>query len=895
MIPLQIKLRNFLSYGAYTQTVDFEPYRLICLSGKNGHGKSALLDAMTWALWGQARKTSATSKADEGLMRLGQTHMMVTFDFICSEKKYRVQREFVLSGNKAAHTELHFGIVERDGSCSSLTEKTARATQQKIIETIGLDYDSCINSVFLRQGQSNEFSNKSAKERKEILATILGINRYEALRTQAVEKSREHAVMEEQLTPIVDHLKRSALQKPELLAQLHQLEQTSRELQQQHNNLQQKEQEYLLLQRQLAEQHQKKMLLEQQRATFGEQFEKKRTALHSARPQLHALRAALRATEKIISAQEQQKLWAEHELLETTRTAVAQLKEELLHAQLQQKELVNRLTAEYHAKLAQHTAQMQKDEIALVTITQRHQEFETTDREKKRILAAIETSIVALGPDIAMLTATLATKDKKFERTKQCYHTFIARGNSIAQELQELEHKQLLGDTPSSVACPLCEQALSSSRKKFLQEKFTQRHSLLTHQKERLMRIVPHLKTFLVDEHARLQLLREQLLTLKDLTEKKKIIIAETAQAQQQLTVLAKTKLEAQQTLEKARHAQQACEREREQFFMQHENYATIVRTIADLQKKSTEIIYNEERHLQIKKMIALINQHEVDGKQHAQQQVAYEQCKLQLQTLIQEMRTIKKELQELAKNLHNFVTLPQQQEKLATEITAVAEQLKNNGLQTAELLQKKGRIDQQLAMITEQEKELANYLEQQQKHTVEKDDYQTIAQALGKNGIQALLIETALPELEHEANTILSKLTDNQSHIIIESVRDLKSGGYKETLDIKISDAVGTRPYELFSGGEAFRIDFALRIALSKLLARRSGTSLQTLIIDEGFGSQDEEGLARIMEALYKIQDDFAKIIIVSHLPEMKNQFPTHFFVHKNASGSQISVFEQG
>ena len=58
---------------------------------------------------------------------------------------------------------------------------------------------------------------------------------------------------------------------------------------------------------------------------------------------------------------------------------------------------------------------------------------------------------------------------------------------------------------------------------------------------------------------------------------------------------------------------------------------------------------------------------------------------------------------------------------------------------------------------------------------------------------------------------------------------------------------------HELFSGGEAFRIDFALRIAISKLLARRAGTALQTLIIDEGFGSQDEEGLAHIMEALYR------------------------------------------
>jgi exonuclease SbcC len=156
-------------------------------------------------------------------------------------------------------------------------------------------------------------------------------------------------------------------------------------------------------------------------------------------------------------------------------------------------------------------------------------------------------------------------------------------------------------------------------------------------------------------------------------------------------------------------------------------------------------------------------------------------------------------------------------------------------------------------------------------------------------------LIEEAIPEIEHEANYLLAKLTNNQAHVFIESLRDLKSGGSKETLDINISDATGIRPYEMFSGGEAFRIDFSLRIAISKLLARRAGTSLQTLIIDEGFGSQDEEGLSLIMDALYKVQDDFEKVIVVSHLPTMRDQFPVHLVVEKGPSGSKVSVVEQG
>ena len=156
-------------------------------------------------------------------------------------------------------------------------------------------------------------------------------------------------------------------------------------------------------------------------------------------------------------------------------------------------------------------------------------------------------------------------------------------------------------------------------------------------------------------------------------------------------------------------------------------------------------------------------------------------------------------------------------------------------------------------------------------------------------------MIEEAIPEIEQEANQLLSQLTNNEAHIFIESLRDLKKGGTKETLDIKISDQNGIRPYELFSGGEAFRIDFALRIAISKLLARRAGTALQTLIIDEGFGSQDDEGLSHIMDALHAIQHNFSKIIVVSHLPAMKDQFPVQFVIQKGVQGSVVTVVEQG
>src|SRR6266852_10005700 len=113
MIPQKLQLKNFLSYGPDLQTIDFAPYHLICLSGKNGHGKSALLDAITWALWGQARKPFGAAKPDEHLLRLGQTQMLVIFDFAFNGQTYRIRREFAKPHGKP-YAILEFGLLDTD-------------------------------------------------------------------------------------------------------------------------------------------------------------------------------------------------------------------------------------------------------------------------------------------------------------------------------------------------------------------------------------------------------------------------------------------------------------------------------------------------------------------------------------------------------------------------------------------------------------------------------------------------------------------------------------------------------------------------------------------------------------------------------------------------------------
>tara|TARA_B100000959_G_scaffold212634_1_gene223630 strand:- start:3419 stop:4732 length:1314 start_codon:yes stop_codon:yes gene_type:complete len=171
---------------------------------------------------------------------------------------------------------------------------------------------------------------------------------------------------------------------------------------------------------------------------------------------------------------------------------------------------------------------------------------------------------------------------------------------------------------------------------------------------------------------------------------------------------------------------------------------------------------------------------------------------------------------------------------------------------------------------------------------------YEELASAFGRNGIQALMIERAVPMLENTAKELLARLSDNKMTIKLELQEgrtDRATGLPSEELTITISDEQGTRSYETFSGGETFRIDFAIRIAMSKLLASRSGSPLPILFIDEGFGSQDTMGQERLIEVIQSISEDFEKIIVITHIDSMKENFNQQIEISKTESGSVFTL----
>jgi exonuclease SbcC len=899
MIPHKLHIKNFLSYGPETQIIDFSNYHLICLSGKNGHGKSAMLDAITWAIWGQARKSCGNAKPDAGLLHLGQKHMMVILEFEVNGANYRVRREYLNTASKPFAT-LDFGIQHPDGKLTALTDKTIKDTQEKIERSIGITYESFTNSTFLRQGQSNEFSKKLPKERKEILAQILQLNQFEQQKKIALMHARKLQIDWTTQTNISARIEQELIALASVYAQqqiiannLEKIAVTRQnlttikiDLTQQAQIILQKNNEQIFLTRQQQD-------FEKQIAQFQQEITKIQNVLHAQIPiidstQLKQEEQTLTQTVQLMQQAHQKKLQLK-ELYLTTKEKLTEL-----IAQLQQKFQTEEQKLRLNSATFQETLHLgQKQLIAEKNVQARLNQSATTFMQQ---LQHLQTQLQPL----TNIVQENGQAQAQFEKNKQLYQNLCAQSTHLKQQIALLTEQQLHQQHQEKNICSQCEQTVTTEQKQKIIQNLAAEQIKAETELHHIREQIQNLKLSLTSEHAHLQKLQTAcndfiLLSTKfdEQTKQYQTLKDQVIEQDQKIKHQETTLIEIQKNVENvALELQILSKNFHEQ--LQSSEIIQMQQTLQNIEQEAKAIHYQSQQHQQTEEK--LINIRKILAEHQASNDSAQrETLQLQLAQLHKNLQTTQMQQNEVQEKLKLFTNLEQQRQDLILQEHQFERNIQELEKEYQQLLVQKGTLEQQQKKQLELESEKAALSVTIKTLHQDMIDYQEIAKALGKDGIQALLIEQAIPEIEHETNQILARLTNNQTQIFIESLRDLKKGGSKETLDIKISDSFGLRDYEMFSGGEAFRIDFALRIGISKLLARRAGTTLQTIFIDEGFGSQDEEGLQLIMDNIYKIQDDFAKIVIVSHLPEMKEQFPVQFVIEKKRSGSTVSIVHQG
>lgn len=309
---------------------------------------------------------------------------------------------------------------------------------------------------------------------------------------------------------------------------------------------------------------------------------------------------------------------------------------------------------------------------------------------------------------------------------------------------------------------------------------------------------------------------------------------------------------------------------------------------LLQLEATLAELDYSPEYHQQLRTQLQALAPWQLRYQTLQQAQAALPELEKQRDALVtaqtqqqQQADRLKQQIAETEAALCPDVA--DQIQQLETTLTQLQTQREQQISQLGRLEQQLQQLDTLQQQVDQQRQQLHSYQHQLRVH-------QELQQAFGKNGIQALMIENLLPQLEAETNQILGRLSAHQLHVQFVTQR---SGRKKliDTLDILIADTQGTRAYETYSGGEAFRVNFAIRLALARLLAQRSGMALQMLIIDEGFGTQDQAGCDRLVAAINAIAPDFACILTVTHMPHFREAFQTRIDVLKTAAGSKIQL----
>jgi exonuclease SbcC len=198
MIPLSLTLKNFMSYGPQGETLPFAELRVACLTGDNGNGKSALLDALTWVLWGKTRASSVGSVSEDDLIRLGADEAEVRLEFELNDQRYRVVKKR-RKGKAASASDWQLAQTDDSGGWIPIGGNSQRETGRQIVQLLNMEYDTFLNSAYLQQGKADEFTRQTPAKRKGILGEILGLNRYDRLEALAKEKYRERKEQVEEI------------------------------------------------------------------------------------------------------------------------------------------------------------------------------------------------------------------------------------------------------------------------------------------------------------------------------------------------------------------------------------------------------------------------------------------------------------------------------------------------------------------------------------------------------------------------------------------------------------------------------------------------------------------------------------------------------------------------
>lgn len=848
MIPLRIEARNF---GALKQVdVRLDNVNLAAVVGVNGIGKSTLFTiAPLFALFGEVKRNCSI----DDMVKSGEQDCYVSLEFEHRDKVYRVTRTRSSKGRGKSTLELQRLLP--DGQWGKLTGDTVRETDEKIRELLSLDAETFTASSMVLQGRANEFTNKPAGQRKLVLGQILGLSIYERLQ----EKSREN---ERTATNKIEKLKAKKLELDIRIGALPQIESdiknTKKELEKVAADIVAGESELKEVENAVRDVEAKKIKFDEINAqvkTLDDEIFTKGVERSEQEKKLRQAITAISMEDEVLAKAEK------HE----------QTKQQIVLLEVKEPQL--NILANKRYTLADNIKTTQDKLLALqerikkgVDLIASLEAFKKETEEYPALVKKLEELDVLAEKDAALKLRYTVAKNSFTDKSNAMHY----KEDILNAEIKSLEVKvALLNDSncidPEKAACRFLADAVKAKAR--LTEAQEELKALDWSECQRLNKVVSDIKkemdelNYNVSDH---KTTKEKVKILATKAEK----VAKLASSEELLNNLREQEQDLLQAIEQLNIKKNDAD----------EKVAALSDELKRLPYLRNLLTYLEP-WLKLKDELPVQKQ----NKENAQEKIAAITTEIADKTFRRSCLVVDSfEIEDEIKSL------PVKQ-GLVRKLGDALQTLNTN---RDSLNNRSGALKAKLEALEQDKLEQDKLNVELQSLAKELTRWQTLYKAFGRDGIPALIIENAVPELERIANEILGQMSKGEHSLRFETQRELKSkAGVSETLDIIVSDWAGERVYETFSGGEQLRIDFAIRFALAELLARRAGAKIEWLTVDEGLGSQDAEHRGLVLEAIKAVADRFKKTLVITHIEEAQAVFEQKILFEGKDHGVSVTV----
>jgi exonuclease SbcC len=875
MKPCTVEFQAFGPYAGH-ELVDFEKLAargLFLICGKTGTGKTMILDAITFALYG---KSSGHGRDDFEAMRCTNAAFDVTtyvrFTFENNGIYYRFERRLE---RKRKNLSASYMVWQKDenGTWTALFENAKeKMLNEKAEEIIGLSYEQFRQVIVLPQGQFEKFLTSDSADKEKILTSIFGEEKWQAVAQLMFEEATERR---QQLKSLQEQISNSLQEEAcETLAEL----------------------EAVIAQK-------KERLVTMETAYQEGACEKQIRALRDRLALVSRFQDLRRGKARVRAYEEKQHDRAEQEKRIQDARRAEKVKELLLELHRAEAAQAERKTAVRAADQAAGQAKQQAEQILLAQ-QQKNDEIEEKKAQKIQLTAKITDyeSIAALEQNFQKQRKAAESVLQEAEQEKQVYESYAPKLVMLheAYETDMEEHRKLLaaylagitGELAASLVegqpCPVCgsrehpQKAVrteADTSKEHVEEKRAEADAVYqklqqTMQKqeqakkkyEEKQRLAQELQLAKETAYTRLAEMQNNLIpeigSLAELQKKLQQLTDEIGKDTEKLQSLTKMLEQANNTVaETAAKAELARQEEeltqkKQEAAMQAVAKGLSEHGFADI-KEAEQLLMGEKELEGMRRQIADYDA----GKKAAEEQVMRLQEELGRQQEPDE-EACKTELARLEKL----------QETYAKETAVLSETIRRLS-QKAEKLALAGEGLEEKLLEAEQDLAFAKKL---------RGDAGT--------GLQRYVLGILFSSVIAAANRMLSMVHGGRYRLFRSDEK--AQGSNKRGLELKVYDKNSEehegRFVSTLSGGEKFLASLALSIGMSTI-AQKSGIRIEALFIDEGFGSLDEDSITDAMQILGSIQQANGLVGIISHVQLLQERIPTKLRVEETEKGSHI------